>query len=216
MRLNFIGIVLCLVSILMVATGVVVSIKDNALRLDTKHCVDKKIKEASFTDSSVDGVQLRASEDSPQLCDDMDMNVAPANLIRVIAFDNLTKEELAAKLNRVIGGAMSGKGELIVNESLKRKIDPYVATAIMMHETGNGSSNMCHTCYNFGGQKGSGCGAYQRFSSTDEGITKMIDNLYRNYYAKGLTSIESIGSRYAESGTWPSMIHSYVNKIKSS
>ena len=216
MRINFIGKVLCLVSILMVVTGIVVSIKDNATKLDTVQSVDKNLTEVALNDNKVDGIQLRASEDSNLQLDEMNMNVAPGTLIRVVVFDNLTKEELVAKLNRVLGGAMSGKGELVVTESLKRKISPYVAAAIMMHETGNGSSSMCHTCYNFGGQKGSGCGAYQRFASVDDGMTKMIDNLYRNYYAKGLTTIEAIGSRYAESGTWPAMIHSYVNKIRSS
>lgn len=210
MKLNNIGKILCIISILMISMGVLVLSKEKSLKLEMDN---REYSDANVLNTN--NVQARIDTSSLDL-KQMNMNAANASLIRIVVFDNLTMEELSAKLNRVIGGAMSGKGNLIATESIKRGVDPYVATAIMMHETGNGTSSMCRTCFNFGGQKGSGCGAYQRFSSTDEGLTRMIDNLYRNYYAKGLTTIESIGSRYAESNTWPSMIHKYVNKIKSS
>ena len=209
MKLNNIGKILCIISILMISMGILVFSKEKSLKLEMDN------REYSDANEVSNNIQARLDTSSLEL-KQMNMNAANGSLIRIVVFDNLTMEELSAKLNRIIKGQMSGKGHLIATECLKRGVDPYVATAIMMHETGNGSSRMCHECYNFGGQKGSGCGAYQRFSSTDEGITKMIDNLYRNYYARGLTTIESIGSRYAESGTWPSMIHMYVNKIKSS
>ena len=210
MKLNNIGKILCIISILMISMGVLVFSKEKSLKLEMDN---REYSDANVLNTN--NVQARIDTSSLDL-KQMNMNAANASLIRIVVFDNLTMEELSAKLNRVVGGAMSGKGNLIATESIKRGVDPYVATAIMMHETGNGTSSMCRTCFNFGGQKGSGCGAYQRFSSTDEGLTRMIDNLYRNYYAKGLTTIESIGSRYAESNTWPSMIHKYVNKIKSS
>ena len=210
MKLNNIGKILCIISILMISMGVLVFSKEKSLKLEMDN---REYSDANVLNTS--NVQARIDTSSLDL-KQMNMNAANASLIRIVVFDNLTMEELSAKLNRVVGGAMSGKGNLIATESIKRGVDPYVATAIMMHETGNGTSSMCRTCFNFGGQKGSGCGAYQRFSSTDEGLTRMIDNLYRNYYARGLTTIESIGSRYAESNTWPSMIHKYVNKIKSS
>ena len=210
MKLENIGKVLLAVSILMISMGIIVLNKDKSL---------SKTDYREFSDANVSNlntnIQKRVISDGLVL-DNVNMNAASGSLIRVVVFDNLTMEELSAKIDRAVGGAMSGKGSLIATESIKRGVDPYVATAIMMHETGNGTSSMCRTCYNFGGQKGSGCGAYQRFGSTDEGITRMIDNLYRNYYARGLTTIESIGSKYAQSGTWPSMIHMYVNRIKSS
>lgn len=209
MKLNFIGRILFLVGVLMVSIGMIVINQEDSLKLGKNYNTYKTGKI-----SDVSNIQMRISDDSPLR--DINMSAAPGALIRVEVFDGLTIEELSDRLNRAIGGAMSGKGLLIATESLKRGVDPYVATAIMMHETGNGTSGMCRTCYNFGGQKGSGCGSYQRFSSTDEGITKMIDNLYRNYYARGLTTIEAIAPRYAESSTWPSKIHMFVNRIKSS
>ena len=107
-----------------------------------------------------------------------------------------------------------GHGDVIAQHSLEMGVDPYIATAIMLHETGNGTSRIANTCYNFGGQKGAGCGAYKAYPSVNDGLVGIIDNLYKNYYAKGLTTIESIGSRYAEGSEWPSKIHSFVNKIK--
>ena len=147
--------------------------------------------------------------------EEVKMETAPASVLRIEVYQGMTMEELGAKLNRSLGGILAGHGNTIAEHSLKVGADPYVVTAIMMHETGNGTSGIANSCYNFGGQKGSGCGAWKRYNSVDEGLTGMIDNLYNNYYAHGLTTVEAIGSRYAESGTWPSMIHMYIERIKS-
>ena len=103
------------------------------------------------------------------------------------------------------------------NKCIELGVDPYIATAIIMHETGCGQnqcSNIARNCFNFGGQKGSGCGAYKKYNSIEEGLEGMITNLYNNYYSHGLNTVESIGPRYAESNTWVSKINWYVNKIR--
>lgn len=145
--------------------------------------------------------------------------IAPSKLLRVEVYDGLTMEELAARLNRNLGNAaLAGKGELVASYSLSKGVDPYVATAIMIHETGRGTSTMIRTCNNVAGQKGSpSCmGAYKGYPTIDDGIRGAIDNLYRNYYAVGLNTVEKIGPRYAESNTWVSKINNYIAKIKNS
>ena len=135
----------------------------------------------------------------------------------VIVYDNMTIEELSAKLDRVLHSTMAGKGNLIATYTLDKGIDPYLATAIILLETGCNSScsSMVNTCFNVGGMKGSGCGAYASFPSLDEGITAFIDNLYKNYYSYGLTTPETIGPKYAESKEWPIKVNNYINKIRS-
>ena len=134
----------------------------------------------------------------------------------VIVYDNMTIEELSMKLDRVLHSTMSGKGNLIATYALEVGVDPYLATAIILLETGCNSScsRMVNTCYNVGGMKGSGCGAYASFPSLDEGIKAFIDNLNRNYYSYGLTTPETMGPKYAESKEWPMKVNNYINKIK--
>lgn len=134
----------------------------------------------------------------------------------VIVYDNMTMDELSMKLDRVLHSTMSGKGNLIATYSLEVGVDPYLATAIILLETGCNSScsRMVNTCNNVGGMKGSGCGAYASFSTLDEGIKAFIDNLNRNYYSYGLTTPEAMGSKYAESREWPTKVNNYINKIK--
>ena len=150
----------------------------------------------------------------------VNMEVAPASVVvppRVEVYEGMTMEELANKLNRSLKNEMAGKGLLIAQKSIELGVDPYIATAIMLHETGcsqGACSHIARTCYNFGGQKGTGCGAYQAYGSVDEGITGMITNLYNNYYAHGLNTVESIGHRYAESSVWPTRINSYVANLR--
>ena len=61
-----------------------------------------------------------------------------------------------------------------------------------------------------------GCwgGSYKAFPTLDEGIKGYLDNLYYNYYAKGLTTPELINPIYAESKTWASKVNYYINQIK--
>ncbi len=148
------------------------------------------------------------------------METAPASVIippRVEVYEGMTLEELGAKLDRSLKNDIAGKGIVIASKCIELGVDPYIATAIILHETGcgqNSCSQIARNCYNFGGQKGSGCGAYKRYNSVDEGLQGMIQNLYNNYYAHGLTTVETIGPRYAESGTWVSKINWYVNNIR--
>ena len=53
----------------------------------------------------------------------------------VIVYDNMTIEQLSAKLDRVLKSTMSGKGSLIASYSLEKGVDPYLATAIILLET---------------------------------------------------------------------------------
>lgn len=143
---------------------------------------------------------------------------APA---RIEVYDSMTIEELSEKLDRNLASTIAGKGNLIATHALELGVDPYIATAIMLHETGCNwkCSNLVVSCNNVGGQKGApGCGggSYKSYPTLDEGIIGFIDNLYNNYYAKGLNTIDSIGTRYAQSPTWISKIYSYVEKIRAS
>ena len=154
---------------------------------------------------------------------EVEMETSPASVIippRVEVYESMTLEELGEKLNRSLGSdIVAGKGPLIAAECINKGVDPYIATAILLHETGCGSScsSLSRTCYNFGGQKGApGCngGAYKQFSSIDEGLVGLIDNLNNNYFSRGLNTVESIGPKYAESGTWVSKINWYIEKTR--
>lgn len=134
-------------------------------------------------------------------------------------YDGLTLDELIAKLNRSLKGKVSGRGNTFATKALELGIDPYLAVAIVLHETGcNGTcSRLVENCNNVGGMKGRpGCngGSYRAFATLDEGIDAFLNNLYNNYIAKGLVTPEQIGAKYAASPTWPSKIHYYMNKIK--
>lgn len=157
------------------------------------------------------------AENNNLLLTEIKMETAPAAVSRVEVFEGMTIEEIAAQLDKSLKNDVSGKGMVIANKCIELGVNPYVATAIILHETGCGQnqcSNIARNCYNFGGQKGAGCGAYKKYNSVDEGLEGMISNLYRNYYSRGLVTVETIGPKYAESDTWISKINWYVNKIR--
>lgn len=139
---------------------------------------------------------------------------------RVEVYEGMTIEELSAKIDRNLGnGYISGKGSLIASKCIELGIDPYITTAIILHETGCRSkcSNLVRKCNNVGGQKGSpGCGggSYKYYATLDEGIVGHIENLYRNYFSKGRTTVETIAPKYAASTAWPGKINWYVNLIR--
>ena len=137
-----------------------------------------------------------------------------------IVYDGLTFEELANKLNRNLKSTLSGYGETFASFALAYNVDPYLALAIVLHETGCGfgtCSTLASKCNNIGGMRGNrGCGGYAKFATLEIGIEAFFRNLADNYYKKGLTTPQTIGKKYAESSTWASRIEYYINQIKQS
>lgn len=176
-----------------------------------KNTTEKKItKENTEKKEENEVVEVAMVEPTP----------APTPTPDPVVYDGLTMNQLADKLNRSLGSTLSGTGYTFASESLKLGIDPYLAVAIVLHETGCQweCSYLVQACNNVGGMKGSpGCngGAYAAFPTLDDGIRSYLNNLYRNYYAYGLTTPETIGPKYAASTSWASKVNWYINSIRS-
>lgn len=135
---------------------------------------------------------------------------------RIEVYDNLTMEELTEKLNRTLSSDLSGKGEIFAKYSVELGVDPYLAVAIAMHETGCtwDCSYLAKTCNNVGGQKGTGCGEYQVFDTLEDGIYGFILNIKNKYVDYGLMTAEEMNPKYAEDPNWSSKVNKYIKKIK--
>lgn len=136
-----------------------------------------------------------------------------------IVWDNLTMQELTEKLDRTLTSDLTGYGKVFAEKSIELGLDPYLAVAITMHETGCkwGCSSLLKKCNNVAGIKGSpGCngGSYKRFDTLEDGINYYLNMLYNNYYSKGLTTPELINKRYAEDKFWASKVNKYIESIK--
>lgn len=134
-------------------------------------------------------------------------------------YDGLTMSELTQKLDRNLNSTLSGYGYLFASYSLALGLDPYLALAITLQETGCkwNCSTLVKQCNNVGGMKGSpGCngGSYKAFNTLEEGIKSYLDNLYYNYYSIGLTTPELINPKYAESTEWSKNVNNYILQIK--
>ena len=134
-----------------------------------------------------------------------------------IVYDGLTLDELASKLERSMKNELSGKGYLYASYSLEKGVDPYLALAISLEETGCNwnCSNLVKSCNNVGGMIGSGCGGFSAWPTLDDGIRAFIDNIYRNYVAYGLTTAETMNPKYAENPAWSTNVNAYISSIKS-
>lgn len=142
-----------------------------------------------------------------------------AYLQSLIVYDGLTMDQLAEKLNRSLKNELSGYGYLYASYSLEKGVDPYIAVAISLHETGcNGKcSNLMKSCNNVGGQKGSpscGTGSYKQFNTLEDGIKGFIDNLSKNYFGIGLNTPELMAKKYAASTSWAGKVNYYIETIK--
>lgn len=143
--------------------------------------------------------------------------IAQAKVKRNVVFDGLTLGELGEQLNKSMSGILANQGYYFANKSLELGIDPYMALAIVLQETGCewNCSYLARVCFNIGGQKGyPACnGGYMRFNSLQEGIDGYLYNLHNNYVSKGLTTPETINRVYAESPVWHLKVRSYMSKI---
>lgn len=174
-----------------------------------KNSSPKTVKEKDYTAILEFGQVLHIDDESL---------LAYAEIIEAkkIVYDNMTLEELSSKLERSLNDDLKGKGHLIASYSLEKGVDPYLATAIMLQETGCAwkCSTIVKKCNNVGGQKGKGCGSYSAYPTLDKGITSFIDGLSKNYISKGITTTKEINKRYAADKTWHEKIDAYILKIK--
>lgn len=128
------------------------------------------------------------------------------------------KKIIIKKINRYLNSTLDNKGEFIVNYSLKVGMDPYLATAVMLQETGCywNCSYLVRHCNNVGGNKGSpGCngGSYREFNDIETGIKFAINKL-NSYYKKGKTTAKEINPSYATDKTWYKKVNNYIKKLK--
>lgn len=228
-RGKLISSVLATLGIVMISIALVVQSEDMTTLQENKTIVTKNsevaLKNMATSANTVINEDEVTEEETVAEITPIDMEIAPASVIippRIEVYEGMTIDELAAKLDRNLGsGYIAGKGYLIASQCIEKGVDPYVAVAIMLHETGckYNCSTLVRTCNNVGGQKGApGCngGAYKAYATLDEGIVGFIDNLYRNYYSQGLNTIETIAPKYAASSAWPTKIRSYVEQIRAS
>lgn len=159
--------------------------------------------------------------DTNTVNNDSELSLVNLNMVaakKATTYDGMTVEELASKLDRSLKNELSGKGYLYASYCLEKGVDPYLAVAISLEETGCtwNCSKLVKSCNNVGGMKGSGCGSYGAFATLDDGIKAFIDNIYRNYVAYGLTTADAMNPKYAENPTWSTNVNAYITKIKNS
>ena len=133
-------------------------------------------------------------------------------------YKNESIEDIIIKINKGLNSTLKNKGKLIVEYSLSKNVNPYLATAIILQETGCkwNCSKLVKECNNVGGNKGKpSCngGSYRKFNSLDEGIKYAINNLSR-YYNSGLITPEQIGKKYASDSKWANKVNKYIEAIR--
>lgn len=192
-----------------------------------RNCINRdymtKNRKIEIAATKLENIELKKTRVvKTTLADTTVVEESPKTTDRNIVYDNMTIQELSAKLDRSLNSTLSGKGYLFANLSLELGVDPYLAVAIVLEETGCkwDCSNLVKQCNNVGGQKGGTVkcngGAYRYYPTLDEGIYGFIENLARNYYAQGLTTPEQMNSKYAASKSWSTKVNNYIAKIKAS
>lgn len=173
-----------------------------------------QVQDEENNENSFRGDTNTSDNNSKKSLVDLEMVVAK----KATMYDGMTIEELANKLDRSLKNELSGKGYLYASYSLEKGVDPYLAVAISLEETGCNwnCSRLVKTCNNVGGMKGKGCGSYGAFRTLDDGIKAFIDNIARNYVAYGLTTADTMNPKYAENPAWSTNVNRYITKIKNS
>lgn len=173
--------------------------------------VDVNVEENSSNEVDENISDIKNSVEDEKVIDD---DIISENLS--IVYDDMTLEQLAFKLDRSLKNELAGKGYLYASYCLEKNVDPYLAVAISLEETGCNSScsSLVKYCNNVGGMIGSGCNGFSSWPTLDDGIRAFIDNIYRNYVLYGLTDAVSMNSKYAENPMWATNVNNYINIIK--
>ena len=199
-----------LVGILFIMLLMVVEKPHNVL---TKMVTIVDFKRSDYIDNDLEVIEVDTSKKEEDIYVEEVVEIKEEPLI---VYEGMTMEELANKLDRSFRNELYGKGYLYASYSLEKGVDPYLAAAISLEETGCNwnCSNLVKSCNNVGGMKGSGCGSYGYFNTLDDGIRAFIDNIARNYVAYGLTTADTMNPKYAENPRWSTNVNNYINRIR--
>ena len=193
------------------------------LKLKEKQYVAQKhinLKENHQTDLALDLVGIEEININQKIIvaegvsqEELDKEARAAKLKEVV-YEGMTLEELSNKLDKSLNSTLSNQGLTFATYATELGVDPYLAVAIALHETGCkwSCSGAVNNYNNVGGMMGKN--GLLQFNSLDEGIKAFISNIYRNYTSQGLTTPEAMSSKYASSSTWASNVNSYINEIK--
>ncbi len=127
----------------------------------------------------------------------------------------------AVNIDKVLKGKLSGMGQTFIDAGQKYNVDPSLLVAISQHETGNGKSRAAEEKNNIAGMMGKN--GLKSYATVQESIMDMARNVSENYVKKGLTSISTIGAKYAPIGAandptglnnnWVNGVTKYYNTI---
>ena len=129
-----------------------------------------------------------------------------------LTFEGKSVQEVGAILNKTFKGVLTNKGEVFARLCMEKGMDPYLLAAISAEESAVGTSNLATTKFNIGGFKCSY--GWCSYSSIDEGMTSFVNVIYNKYFLQGLTTAETMNSKYAESTTWAAKINNWYARIK--
>lgn len=169
-------------------------------------------------------LEIKTKKEQEEIIEVNDKNVQDSLVLEEtleIVYDEMTIEQLADKLNRSLRSDLTGTGYIYAKYSLEYGVDPYLAVAITLHETGCGSKcNIKVTeCNNVGGQKfRPTCyagGSYGKYETLELGIEGFIRNIAVNYIQMGLITPEQMQRKYAGSSSWATKVNNYIEKVKS-
>ena len=213
MKINQKIVFIAILSVLNVVLGFTIYNKVHSLTV-----VETDINKDKTTATVLKEKKDVIKEEKEEIVNDEEPIVENTPLAEPIVYDGMTLNELSMKLDRSLNSTLAGTGSMFAKYSIEYGVDPYLALAIALHETGCNwtCSGLVQTCNNVGGQKGSGCNGYQYFSSLEEGIKMFISNIYYNYYQYGLTNAEAMNFKYAADPNWSVKVNSYIDTIRAS
>lgn len=122
---------------------------------------------------------------------------------------------VVSKLSNSLSGVLSGKAEFFTETCKEYGVDPYLAAAISIWETGHGTSALAVNNNNIGGMRYGGQWLY--FDTIEAGIEAFVKNIANNYISYGMTTPETMVNKYAEgSAGWVNGVNSIIYTIENS
>lgn len=107
---------------------------------------------------------------------------------------------------KVRGTKLAGTSYKVWDYSKQNGIDPRLTAAIILLETGNGTSRLIRKQNNVGGLTNPGGQGFRYFASVDKSISFLCSLLNKHYIKKGLTTVEEMNLKYSTSATWSSKV----------
>lgn len=119
----------------------------------------------------------------------------------------------------LVKSSMEGYGTKIASLSIKKNVNPYLVTGIILESTSCTTDcsiilKMCNNVYESKGTPGCFGGSFKQYESIDSSIEDLVNKISADFYTSDLQNPNKMYEKFKKNAVWAFKVSNYMEKVK--